>query len=41
MVVRLNNLTMKTAGTEEKAAEGLVEALQMEVDGDGEGEGEG
>ena len=40
MAVGLHNLIIETAGTEEKAAEGLGAALEMEFGGEGEGEGE-
>ena len=33
MAAGLNNLTIETAGTEEEAAEDIVAALEMEVDG--------
>ena len=36
----LHNLNIETAGTEEEAAEGLAEALGMEVEEEGAGEGE-
>ena len=35
----LNNLDIETAVTEEEAAEGLAEALRMEVEEEGESEG--
>ena len=41
VVQAINNLSIETTGTEEKAAECLEAALRMEVNGDGEGEGEG
>ena len=34
-------LSIETAGTEEEAAEGLGEALEMDIKEEGEGEGEG
>ena len=39
MEVGLNKLRIKTAGTEEEAAERLDDMLGMEVNGDGEGPG--
>ena len=36
----LNNLNMETGETEEEAAEGLAEALEMEVEEEGASEGE-
>ena len=39
MVGILNNLNIETAGTEEEAAEGLAEALRMEVEVEGAHEG--
>ena len=45
MATRINNLTMVTAGTEEEAAEGLSDPLEMEVEEDkgskGDDEGRG
>ena len=40
VVAGLNNLTIETAGTEKEAEEGLVEALETEVEGDRDSEGE-
>ena len=40
MTKLLNNLNIETAGTEEEAAEGLVDALRMEVEEDEGSEGE-
>ena len=36
----LNNLNIKTSGTEKEAAEGLAEALRMEVKEEGASQGE-
>ena len=40
VAVILNNLTIETAGTEAEAAEGLAEALRMEVEEEGASKGE-
>ena len=40
MAVGFNNLTIETAGSEEKADEGLAAALEMEVEVDWGSEGE-
>ena len=41
VVVRLNILTNETSGTEEEAAEVLLEELQVDIEEEGEVDGEG